>query len=86
MIRPGLAHHGPEDLVISLLTIIGALIVMFKIQWRLALVVAILLPIFIIVILSQRKAMRKASVNVSFIRQWVVLTRLRSSLWASCQP
>ena len=29
-----LAHHGPEDLFISLVTIIGALAVMFSIQWR----------------------------------------------------
>ena len=31
-----LAHHGPEDLITSILTIIGALIVLIKIQWRLA--------------------------------------------------
>ena len=29
-----LAHHGPEDLFISLVTIVGALAVMFSIQWR----------------------------------------------------
>ena len=29
-----LAHHGPEDLMISLLTIVGALAVMFTIEWR----------------------------------------------------
>ena len=34
-----LAHHGPEDLITSVLTIIGALIVMGIIQWKLALVV-----------------------------------------------
>ena len=32
-----LAHHGPEDLFISLVTIVGALIVMFCIRWELAL-------------------------------------------------
>ena len=36
-----LAHHGPEDLFISAVTIVGALIVMFSIQWRLALVVSL---------------------------------------------
>ncbi len=30
------AHHGPEDIFVSTVTIIGALIVMFTIQWRLA--------------------------------------------------
>ena len=34
-----LAHHGPEDLFIAIVTITGALIVMFTIEWRLALVV-----------------------------------------------
>ena len=33
-----LAHHGPEDLFIAIVTIAGALIVMFTIEWRLALV------------------------------------------------
>jgi len=35
-----LAHHGPEDLFISAVTIVGSLIVMFSIQWRLGLVIA----------------------------------------------
>ena len=41
-----LAHHGPEDLVISVLTITGALIAMYTMEWRLATVVAVLLPLF----------------------------------------
>ena len=59
-----LSHHGPEDLVISSLTIIGALILMFRIEWRLALVVSVLLPVFIIVVMSQRRSMGKTSMNV----------------------
>lgn len=59
-----LAHHGPEDLVISSLTIIGALILMYRIEWRLALVVSVLLPIFIIVVMSQRRNMGRTSMNV----------------------
>ncbi|MCF0138124.1 MAG: ABC transporter ATP-binding protein, partial [Oscillospiraceae bacterium] len=38
-----LAHHGPENLLISCLTIVGALILMFTIQWQLALVLLIIL-------------------------------------------
>ena len=30
-----LAHHGPEDLFISLVTIVGALAVMFTLRWEL---------------------------------------------------
>ena len=42
-----LAHHGPEDVFISGVTIVGALCVMFSIQWRLALVIALILPVFL---------------------------------------
>ena len=56
-----LAHHGPEDLLTSVITIIGALIVMATIQWRLALVVFLLIPIFLAVIFSLRSSMSKAS-------------------------
>jgi len=59
-----LAHHGPEDLLTSVLTIIGALIVMFTVEWRLALVVTAILPIFLTVVMTQRKAMRNASREV----------------------
>ena len=58
-----LAHHGPEDLLISTLTIIGALVIMFSIEWRLALVVACILPVFIAVIMSRRSKMGAASRN-----------------------
>ena len=49
-----LAHHGPEDLFISCSTILGALIVMFSIEWRLALVVSILIPIFLMLVIARR--------------------------------
>ena len=56
-----LAHHGPEDLFISVVTITGALIAMFSIQWQLALVVAILIPMFFLLILASRRSMSRAS-------------------------
>ena len=59
-----LAHHGPEDLLTSVITIFGALIVMFRIQWRLALVVAITIPIFLIVVMAMRKNMSRVSRRV----------------------
>ena len=59
-----LAHHGPEDLLISVLTIAGSLVCMFIIEWRLALVVAILIPIFLVIVMRNRKAMSRASINV----------------------
>jgi ATP-binding cassette subfamily B protein len=42
-----LAHHGPEDVFISALTIIGSLGILFTIQWKLTLVIALILPIFL---------------------------------------
>ena len=59
-----LAHHGPEDLLTSTLTIIGALVVMALIQWRLALVVGLLIPVFLIVVMLMRGGMDKAAVKV----------------------
>ena len=59
-----LAHHGPEDVVTSLFTIVGALVIMATIQWRLALVVAVILPIFTIAVMTQRRAMSNASKEV----------------------
>ena len=56
-----LAHHGPEDLLTSCVTIIGALIVLFKIQWRLAIVVALTIPLFLFVIMTMRRSMGQAS-------------------------
>lgn len=59
-----LAHHGPEDLVISILTITGSLSFMFYMEWRLALVVALLIPIFLIITMNRRKNMSSASHEV----------------------
>lgn len=59
-----LAHHGPENILICTVTIIGAMILMFTIQWRLALVLLILLPLCIWFTLSQRMKMRDANIEV----------------------
>ncbi len=59
-----LAHHGPEDLLTSGVTILGALIVMGFIQWQLALVVAVMVPIFLALLMLMRRNMRKASAAV----------------------
>ncbi len=59
-----LSHHGPEDLVISALTIAGSLIFLFRIEWRLALVVALLIPVFIAIVMHERRRMSSASVLV----------------------
>ena len=59
-----LAHHGPEDVFIASVTIVGALAVMFTIEWRLALVVCVIIPVFLAVVMSRRRAMSAASRHV----------------------
>ena len=59
-----LAHHGPENLLICSLSLLGSLIVMFCIQWRLALVLAVALPLGVWFTLSQRLRMRNANLEV----------------------
>ena len=74
-----LAHHGPEDLFISCSTIIGALIVMFSIEWRLALVVSVLIPIFLLVVISRRRKLGTVSRQVK-AKTAAINTEVESSL------
>ena len=57
-----LAHHGPDDLTISVITIVGALAVMFTIEWRMALIVMAIIPVFLVVLMLLRGGMSRASV------------------------
>ena len=56
-----LAHHGPEDLFISIVTIFGALAVMFAVRWELALVLLVLLPVLLWTAMRRRRQMSDAS-------------------------
>jgi len=56
-----LAHHGPEDILTSVITIIGALVVMGSIRWELAVIVALMIPVFLVVVMSMRKNMSRAA-------------------------
>lgn len=59
-----LSHHGPEDLFVAFVTIIGAICIMFTVQWQLALVILIIIPIFLAVVMLCRKNMVTTSRNV----------------------
>ncbi len=39
------AHHGPEDLFIALMTFVGALGLMISVNWKLALITAVVVPL-----------------------------------------
>lgn len=59
-----LAHHGPEYLFTSTAVIIGGLIIMFTIQWRLALLITLVFPVAIALTLVLRRRMSRASNKV----------------------
>ena len=59
-----LVHHGPEDLFISVITLGGAFCLMLSIQWKLALIVFAVVPVFVLFTIFQRRRMMKASVQV----------------------
>ena len=58
-----LAHHGPEDLFISAVTLVGAFVVLCTVQWKLALVVFLVIPAFLIFSVLQRRKMMSTSVE-----------------------
>jgi len=39
------AHHGPEDLFLAIMTFIGAFILMFTVNWQLALITTLIVPV-----------------------------------------
>lgn len=59
-----LAHHGPENVVISVLTLGGSLLVLATVNWKLTLVLAVVIPIFIFFTQKQRANMLRANVEV----------------------
>lgn len=59
-----LAHHGPEDLFIAFVTIIGSTIIMATIQWQLAMLIIVIIPVFLFIVILCRRRMVKASKKV----------------------
>ena len=59
-----LAHHGPENILICTLTIVGATALMFTINWRLALVLVVIFPLCLWFTMKSRVRMRDANIEV----------------------
>lgn len=59
-----LAHHGPEDLFISVVTLAGSFVIMLTIRWELALIVFSVIPLLLLFTVFQRKRMMAASLEV----------------------
>ncbi|MCQ2574230.1 MAG: ABC transporter ATP-binding protein/permease [Treponema sp.] len=56
-----LAHHGPEDVWVSVITLLGSCFMMFGIRWELAVLCLIFLPINILLVLKSRKKLMSTS-------------------------
>ncbi|MDR2394394.1 MAG: ABC transporter ATP-binding protein/permease [Treponema sp.] len=59
-----LAHHGPEDLFISLITLLGSFVLILFIRWEIALALLILVPLLLLHTLRSRARMMHASKRV----------------------
>lgn len=59
-----LAHHGPEDFLISILTLIGSFILLLQIRMELAVIVFIFVPLTILVTILSRKKLSESSKKV----------------------
>ena len=55
-----LAHHGPEDLFITAVTLVGSFIILSTIHWPLALIVFALIPVMLWFAISKNKAMQNS--------------------------
>ncbi|MDI9470964.1 MAG: ABC transporter ATP-binding protein [Bacillota bacterium] len=59
-----LAHHGPEDLFISAITLTGSFIAMLMIRWQLTLMLLVMIPVIVVLTVVARRRMAYASAHV----------------------
>ena len=59
-----LSHHGPENILTCSLTIIGALAILLFVNWKLSLVLLVLMPVCVIFGMKQRREMQNANKEV----------------------
>ena len=59
-----LAHHGPENILTCSMTILGALVILLTVNWKLTLVLLLLLPACVFFSMRQRINMQKANQEV----------------------
>lgn len=59
-----LAHHGPEDLFISLVMLVGSFGILITIEWRLTLIIFSFIPIMTFFAISKRQKMAQSFRNV----------------------
>jgi len=54
-----LAHHGPEDLFITIVTLTGSFIIMLQLNWKLTLIIFSVLPLMLAFSILKNKQMQK---------------------------
>ena len=70
-----LAHHGPEDLFISIVMLIGSFVILSNINLSLTLIIFAFIPVIVIFTMYQRKRMSRA-----FLKTRVETGKVNSSL------
>lgn len=73
-----LAHHGPENLIISCISIIASFVYLCTINWWLTLIVFACVPFLILITMTLRKKMRSA-----FMRSRQSIAEINASLESS---
>ncbi len=58
------SHHVPEEFLVGAIKLILSFVVLLTINWKLSLIVYIIIPIMIIISSKKRKEFRKATMNV----------------------
>ncbi|WP_203248193.1 ABC transporter ATP-binding protein [Sporosarcina beigongshangi] len=59
-----LAHHGPEDVFIAIMTVIGAFIIMYNINPELAIIAIVMVPFLVVLVTFCNKKMNAAWQNM----------------------
>ncbi len=59
-----LAHHGPEDLLISVVELVGAIAIMWTLQWEIAVLLIVMVPLVLGFAMWRRKSMSKSAREV----------------------
>ncbi|MBR6768978.1 MAG: ABC transporter ATP-binding protein [Clostridia bacterium] len=75
-----LAHHGPENLLISSVSIVCSFVYLCTIEWRLTLIIFAYVPFLILIAMTLRKKMRDA-----FMRSRQSVAEINASLESSIQ-
>ncbi len=76
------AHHGPEDLFLAVMTFIGAFALMFVVNTRLALLTAVITPV--VTVVSSRYGSRMTRTSAPCSARWARSTRASRRMSAAC--